>query len=122
MYLHNWDLKNSCLDYINIFQDTQLLLHLNKKKTIHDHEKFISLIESLSKIKEQIYILAKDSKHHTESTSSYNAYFDGCDTIDSLEKRYKALCKVYHPDNTTGNEEIFKIIHSQYQVLKENMQ
>ena len=44
-----------------------------------------------------------------------NEYFSDCDTKDKLIKRYKALCKVFHPDNQAGNADIYMHIKEEYE-------
>ncbi len=45
-------------------------------------------------------------------------FFNGCDTMEKLEKRYKALCKTYHPDSEAGDEETFKRMKDEYEERK----
>lgn len=42
-------------------------------------------------------------------------YFEGCQTKADLDRRYKALCKVFHPDSTTGDTEAFKNLQRSYE-------
>lgn len=51
-----------------------------------------------------------------------SGYFAGCDSAESLEKRFKALCKVYHPDNTNGDSETFKALTEEYKSMKKMME
>ena len=60
------------------------------------------------------------TQNNTKETSkSYETidFFKGCNDIESLKKRYRNLCKVYHPDSGSGNEEVFNIIKSSYETL-----
>lgn len=45
-------------------------------------------------------------------------YFAGCNSAESLEKRFKTLCKVYHPDNTNGDSEAFRTLTEEYKSIK----
>lgn len=54
----------------------------------------------------------------TGAASGVANYFAGCDSMESLQKRYKDLCKVYHPDMVNGSAEIFAIIKATYEKLK----
>ena len=47
-----------------------------------------------------------------------DVFFTGCDTIEDLEKRYRSLAKVYHPDMPTGNKEIFQKMQEEYERRK----
>ncbi len=46
------------------------------------------------------------------------SFFQGCDTLESLNKRYKDLVKVYHPDSGNGNDKVFIEITEEYERLK----
>lgn len=46
------------------------------------------------------------------------SFFQGCDTLESLNKRYKDLVKVYHPDSGNGNDKVFIEITEEYEKLK----
>lgn len=50
--------------------------------------------------------------------SGASNYFNGCNSLESLQKRYKDLCKVYHPDMGNGSAEIFTEIQAAYENLK----
>ena len=54
----------------------------------------------------------------TNATSGAANYFNGCNSLESLQKRYKDLCKVYHPDMGNGSAEIFSEIQAAYENLK----
>lgn len=41
-------------------------------------------------------------------------FFAGCKTAEEVKNRYRALCKVYHPD-VGGHEHTFKILQEQYE-------
>ncbi|MCR4895985.1 MAG: hypothetical protein K5891_04320 [Lachnospiraceae bacterium] len=44
-------------------------------------------------------------------------FFRGCTDEASIKRRYRELCKVYHPDGGNGSEEIFEEIGEQYRAL-----
>lgn len=66
--------------------------------------------------------VAKQNNNSTNNVSSIKSstteYFTGCDTRESLSKRYRDLCKVYHPDMGNGSSEIFNKIQDEYNALK----
>lgn len=45
------------------------------------------------------------------------AFFNGCNGEDELKKRYHQLCKVFHPDSGSGDEETFMRIREEYERL-----
>ena len=66
----------------------------------------------------------KDENYNIrEKTSTENSFgfFDGCDSQESLDKRYRALCKIYHPDNINGDEDVFKCIVEEYDCVKKEI-
>ena len=44
-------------------------------------------------------------------------FFEGCRTPEAIKKRYRDLCKVYHPDSGNGSEIIFEAICDEYNSL-----
>lgn len=62
----------------------------------------------------------QDIKIQPRSENGFG-FFDGCNSQDSLDKRYKALCKIYHPDNANGDEEVFKCIVNEYECIRKEM-
>lgn len=44
-------------------------------------------------------------------------FFEGCKTPEAIKKRYRDLCKVYHPDSGNGSEAIFEAICDEYNSL-----
>ena len=48
---------------------------------------------------------------------SVSGFFEGCRTPEQLKKRYRDLCKVYHPDSGNGSEAIFEAICEEYNRL-----
>lgn len=45
-------------------------------------------------------------------------FFKGVTDGESLKKRYKEITKIYHPDNTNGDEELVKAINQEYELQK----
>lgn len=44
-------------------------------------------------------------------------FFEGCKTPEAIKKRYRDLCKVYHPDSGNGSEAVFEAICEEYNRL-----
>ncbi len=49
-------------------------------------------------------------------------FFQGCDTLEKLEKRYKNLAKTFHPDTEAGDTETMKTINAEYDRLKKEFE
>ena len=41
---------------------------------------------------------------------------------NALKKRYKALLKIYHPDNAGGDKEVLQAISAEYETLSRNIE
>ena len=61
------------------------------------------------------------NRKEKEAKSAREGFFSGCSTSEKLEKRYRALCKTYHPDNETGDEETFKRIREESENRKKEL-
>lgn len=57
-----------------------------------------------------------------EDVKPPSRFFVGCDTLEKLDHRYKSLCKTYHPDYNSGDEETFKEMKAEYEELKSTME
>ncbi len=62
----------------------------------------------------------KQKKEEAKNTSV--SFFAGCGTVKEVEKRYRALCKAYHPDQGYGDEETFRMISKQYEEVKQEFE
>lgn len=47
-----------------------------------------------------------------------SVFFKGCTSLEGLQKRYKTLCKEYHPDTNSGSSEAFRQVQEEYECLK----
>ncbi len=50
-----------------------------------------------------------------------SVFFRGVRDPVALKKRYRDLSKIYHPDNHSGDREVFRSITKEYEKLKESM-
>ena len=48
---------------------------------------------------------------------SFN-FFAGCNSRESVEKKYRSLAKLYHPDNMDGDTASLQEINAQYELAK----
>lgn len=114
----NQVLRSLLGEYMN--KAVELSEKMNKlpnKISVPEFEKLIPLIKQLDSLKEDIRKLnIKMAAYTPEGVSS--GFFAGCDSLQKLEKRYKALCKTYHPDSEAGDEETFKKMQEEYEELK----
>jgi len=59
-----------------------------------------------------------NSRDYSDWVRSKTDYFSSCRTAEEVKKRYRQLCKMYHPDTGTGNEKIMQEVNSQYNNMK----
>ena len=67
-----------------------------------------------------VYRSIKD-KSNKNNNSDAAEYFVDCDTLEKVQRRYKDLCKVYHPDMENGSSEVFVKIQKEYEELKKKL-
>ncbi len=107
-------------EYFDLLQSIQHKFSSSKKgMDAVEFLRFVApLIERASRMERELEkdILRFLSKAKAEEKETRSEYFDGCDTIDILKKRYRALCKIYHPDQG-GHTETFRKIQEQYDQL-----
>ena len=47
-----------------------------------------------------------------------DVFFAGCNTAEDVERRYRSLAKIYHPDMPTGDKETFQQLQEEYERRK----
>lgn len=85
-------------------------------------KKLIPQIQQLEKQREDVKNLAEKLQKTYNDPVQSSVFFAGCNTLEKLEKRYKSLCKAYHPDAEEGDTESFQKMHEEYETLKRQMQ
>ncbi len=60
----------------------------------------------------------RSSKPTNEGSSGVFDFFAGCTTKESVDKKYKSLVKLYHPDNMYGDTAALQEINVQYDKAK----
>ena len=100
-----------------------------------------SVLKRLSELKTEIFVLRDKilNDHYDEDeakayTSTFtekeekteeqkreelknSGYFKGCKTEEEIKKRYRDLCKVFHPDSESGDQETFLKIKADYETI-----
>lgn len=84
-----------------------------------EFKNLIPQIQGLEKQRSNIEQLMEQLKEEYRNPLKTSVYFAGCNTPEKLEKRYKSLCKAYHPDADGGDEESFKKMQAEYEQLKD---
>ena len=83
-------------------------------------KKLIPQIQHLERQREKVKNLAKEQLEESKDPFKSSVFFVGCDSEEKLEKRYKALCKTYHPDSEGGDTDTFRKMHEEYDALKKH--
>lgn len=63
----------------------------------------------------------KSNRREPVNPEGFNP-FAGCDTKESLAKRYRNLCKNFHPDEENGDTEQMKVLNALYQERLKEME
>lgn len=53
-----------------------------------------------------------------ENPANTSVFFTGCNSREQLDKRYRELCKAYHPDSAGGDQTLFVDMQLEYKELK----
>jgi len=101
------DLAGICKDvYDNgVIKIDRLKIHYKKISNLD--AKRIEILELAAKLEEKF-----------SKPSATSVYFNGCDTKEKLESRYKQLCKAFHPDSVGGDTDSFQKMKREYDEIK----
>lgn len=80
--------------------------------------KLIPQIQLLEKQRSEVKEMAEKLMEIQKNPVTASLFFSGCNTEEKLEKRYKSLCKAYHPDAEGGDKETFQKMKDEYENLK----
>lgn len=110
-----------CIDYKNNnplwidFDDMQMLIkqidniEINVNNLINKYQQTYN-----QQYQQQTYNQQSYNQQQSHSQQSMN-FFAGCNTKEDVEKCYRNLAKIYHPDNSTGMNEMFQQVQREYQ-------
>ncbi|WP_155830981.1 hypothetical protein [Butyrivibrio sp. MB2005] len=87
-----------------------------------DYEEYEDYEEYDDRIEDKTYRRNKQSNNRSTSPKSEPAgnfnFFAGCNSLESADKKYKQLVKLYHPDNMDGDTSALQEINVQYGEIK----
>lgn len=89
---------------------------------LNKFKKLIPRIQQLEKQRDEVKHFAKKSQEAGNASPQSPVFFAGCSDMEKLEKRYKSLCKAYHPDTGDGDTETFQKMREEYEQLKAALQ
>ncbi len=115
-------LRSTWSDYLRALTDITGIINSHKGNVPEKvFKKLLPRIDALDKQYDNIKKLLKMQKSDDQNPTRNSLFFSGCNTPEKLEKRYKSLCKAYHPDTEGGDEETFKALQAEYERLKAGM-
>lgn len=85
--------------------------------SLEQFKKMIPRIQQLDRQRDDVRRMADKLTDELRSPGGNTVFFAGCDTYEKLEKRYKSLCKTYHPDSD-GDTATFQKMQNEYESLK----
>ena len=114
--LHNQQRKNQLLkkqleSQSVLFDQKWSILEKETRQLALDKEKFNR--EKLM-YRDKVYREARRSMANAENVK---IFFRGVDDTESVKKRYRALLKIYHPDNMNGDNALVLAINEEYERL-----
>lgn len=113
-------LRNSWGDYLrDLMALTEECNSYKNGVPANEFRKMIPKIQGLEKQRREIEQLVAKLKEEYANPLSSALFFAGCTTSEKLEQRYKSLCKTYHPDTGSGDEETFKRMQDEYNQMKQ---
>lgn len=62
----------------------------------------------------------RQAQEQRKQEAASPGFFNGCKDTASIKRRYRDLCKVYHPDAGNGSSEVFNKITEEYNRLMQN--
>ena len=77
------------------------------------------LRDELAKVEQEKINLRKANAAARKEVYATGLFFRGVNNVVALKKRYKELMKIYHPDNSCGDQEILIKINAEYEELKD---
>lgn len=86
--------------------------------TAEQLKRMIPQIQQLDRQREDVQKLTDKLSEELQNPAGSSVFFAGCDSLEKLEKRYKSLCKTYHPDMGDGDTETFQRMKAEYESIK----
>lgn len=81
-------------------------------------KRLIPRIRQLGRLRSEVQTLVEKQRRENANPAQSSVFFAGCSDMEKLEKRYKTLCKAYHPDTGGGDTETFQKMQEEYNTIK----
>lgn len=115
-------LENACNEYLrNLSEISDEISARNGKISSDELTRMKPYIRQLDKQKDKINKMLEKQNEILDNPAKNSIFFSGCTTRNKLDKRYKSLCKAYHPDTEGGDSETFMVLTEEYNRLKDMM-
>lgn len=108
----NMLLRKQLQNQKNLFDRQWQILERETRQLAIDKERFD---REKRVYRDEVYREARRSMSYAENVK---IFFKGVDDSASLKQRYKALMKIFHPDNAHGDKDLIQAINTEYEQLK----
>ena len=105
----NMLLKKQLESQKDLFEQKWNILERETRQLAIDKDKF--------EREKLIYKVYREARRSMSNAENVKIFFKGVEDTTSLKKRYKALLKIYHPDNMHGDKELLQVINTEYERL-----
>ena len=89
---------------------------------LEQFKRLVPRIKQLDRQREDVYKMIDKLELLEADPVRASVFFSGCNTLEKLDKRYKSLCKAYHPDAEGGDKETFQRMQEEYAALKNTLE
>lgn len=109
----------ACWNYVNLYRDYGYKkTSTNTSSSSQNTDTNNNQSQTGNKSEQNFY--NDDLDEMLKSTRKFHSdFFEGCETKEQLNKKYKFWIRNLHPDQQNGDEEMFKIVKEHYEKLKE---
>ena len=94
-----------------LFDKQWQLLEQETRRLVSEQDKFK---RDQAMFRDKVY---REARKSMNVTSNSKIFFTGVKNLAALKKRYKALIRIYHPDNMDGDHAIIQAINEEYEKL-----
>lgn len=114
-------LKNQWNEYLKDLSDLIDVIEMDYHNEIPHREfkKMLYKVRYLDRQRNDLFEGIDRILELAENPANTSVFFAGCNSREQLDKRYKELCKAYHPDSVGGDQDTFVDMQLEYRELKE---
>jgi hypothetical protein len=105
-------LKKQLSNQKHLFDQQWQILENETRRLAVDKEKFK---RDKLMYRDEIY---REARKNFACKDNAKVFFKGVNNTEALKHRYRALLKIYHPDNAYGDREVLAAISDEYEKLR----